>query len=284
MSLELSPEAHARLNDKKWRRSQSKWMLWIYITSSMLGVVGFARLAIKTKDKTLRKYAYIFSGLLFVVFLLIGLDDSTTTKVDGQDVTESGTLGTIGGIMLIVNYGLQIFFSFKANKIWLVFRAQNNNLTWTAENLNVTDVARKAFTAPQELVKDALGIERSDFYATEVSESTEKITPPPPPPSAAQKKMPPPPPVSSGKTDIRETQTIDLNLATVEILMRSADFDPVLAANTIVQREKRGGFSSFEEFANDLKLQPHQVAKLKPILIVQKQAETGGSSGRILDI
>jgi hypothetical protein len=24
-----------------------------------------------------------------------------------------------------------------------------------------------------------------------------------------------------------------------------ADFDPVLAANTIVQREKRGGFSSF---------------------------------------
>jgi DNA uptake protein ComE-like DNA-binding protein len=284
MSLELSPEAHARLNDKKWRRSQSKWMLWIYITSSMLGVVGFARLAIKTKDKTLRKYAYIFSGLLFVVFLLIGLDDSTTTKVDGQDVTESGTLGTIGGIMLIVNYGLQIFFSFKANKIWLVFRAQNNNPTWTAENLNVTDVARKAFTAPQELVKDALGIERSDFYATEVSESTEKITPPPPPPSAAQKKMPPPPPVSSGKTDIRETQTIDLNLATVEILMRSADFDPVLAANTIVQREKRGGFSSFEEFANDLKLQPHQVAKLKPILIVQKQAETGGSSGRILDI
>jgi DNA uptake protein ComE-like DNA-binding protein len=284
MSLELSPEAHARLNDKKWRRSQSKWMLWIYITSSMLGVVGFARLAIKTKDKTLRKYAYIFSGLLFVVFLLIGLDDSTTTKVDGQDVTESGTLGTIGGIMLIVNYGLQIFFSFKANKIWLVFRAQNNNPTWTAENLNVTDVARKAFTAPQELVKDALGIERSDFYATEVSESTEKITPPPPPPSAAQKKMPPPPPVSSGKTDIRETQTIDLNLATVEILMRSAEFDPVLAANTIVQREKRGGFSSFEEFANDLKLQPHQVAKLKPILIVQKQAETGGSSGRILDI
>ena len=284
MSLELSPEAHARLNDKKWRRSQSKWMLWIYITSSMLGVVGFARLAIKTKDKTLRKYAYIFSGLLFVVFLLIGLDDSTTTKVDGQDVTESGTLGTIGGIMLIVNYGLQIFFSFKANKIWLVFRAQNNNPTWTAENLNVTDVTRKAFTAPQELVKDALGIERSDFYATEVSESTEKITPPPPPPSAAQKKMPPPPPVSSGKTDIRETQTIDLNLATVEILMRSAGFDPVLAANTIVQREKRGGFSSFEEFANDLKLQPHQVAKLKPILIVQKQAETGGSSGRILDI
>lgn len=283
MSLELSPEAHARLNDKKWRRSQSKWMLWIYITSSMLGVVGFARLAIKTKDKTLRKYAYIFSGLLFVVFLLIGLDDSTTTKVDGQDVTESGTLGTIGGIVLLINYGLQVFLSFKANKIWLVFRAQNNNPTWTAENLNVTDVARKAFTAPQELVKDALGIERNDFYATEVSESTEKITPPPPPP-AAQKKMPPPPPVSSGKTDIRETLTIDLNLATVENLMRIADFDPVLAANTVVQREKRGGFSSFEEFANDLKLQPHQVAKLKPILIVQKQAETGGSSGRILDI
>ena len=124
MSLELSPEAHARLNDKKWRRSQSKWMFWIYLTSSMLGVVGFARLAIKTKDATLRKYAYSFSGLLSFIFLLIALDDSTTTQVDGQDVTKSGTLGDIGAIVLIVNYGLQIFFSFKANRIWLVFRAQ----------------------------------------------------------------------------------------------------------------------------------------------------------------
>lgn len=66
--------------------------------------------------------------------------------------------------------------------------------------------------------------------------------------------------------------------------MKEAGFDPVLAANTVVQREKRGGFSSFEEFANDLSLQPHQVAKLKPILIVEKQGEASGGSGRILDI
>jgi hypothetical protein len=283
MSLELSPEAQARLNDKKWRRSQSKWMLWIYLSWSMFGAIGFARLAIKTKDVMLKKYAYSFLGLMFLIFLIIGLDDSTTTQVDGQDVTETSTMGNIGMALLVINYGLQIFFSFKANKIWLVFRAQNNNPTWTAENLNVKDIAQKAFTAPQELVKDALGIERNDFYASPATEPTEKIAPPPPPP-AAQKKMPPPPPVSTGKTATQKDLTIDLNLATVEILMKSAEFDPVLAANTIVQREKRGGFSSFEEFANDLKLQPHQVAKLKPILIVQKQAESGGSSGRILDI
>jgi DNA uptake protein ComE-like DNA-binding protein len=283
MSLELSPEEQARLNDKKWRRSQSKWMLWIYLSWSMFGAIGFARLAIKTKDVMLKKYAYSFLGLMFLIFLMIGLDDSTTTQVDGQDVTETSTLGNIGMALLVINYGLQIFFSFKANKIWLVFRAQNNNPTWTAENLNVKDIAQKAFTAPQELVKDALGIERNDFYASPATEPTEKIAPPPPPP-AAQKKMPPPPPVSTGKTATQKDLTIDLNLATVEILMKSAEFDPVLAANTIVQREKRGGFSSFEEFANDLKLQPHQVAKLKPILIVQKQAESGGSSGRILDI
>jgi DNA uptake protein ComE-like DNA-binding protein len=249
----------------------------------MFGAIGFARLAIKTKDVMLKKYAYSFLGLMFLIFLMIGLDDSTTTQVDGKDVTETSTLGNIGMALLFINYGLQIFFSFKANKIWLVFRAQNNNPTWTAENLNIKDVAQKAFTAPQELLKDALGIERNDFYTSPATEPTEKVAPPPPPP-AAQKKMPPPPPGSAGKIATQKDLTIDLNLATVETLMKIAEFDPVLAANTIVQREKRGGFSSFEEFANDLKLQPHQVAKLKPILIVQKQAESGGSSGRILDI
>lgn len=283
MSLELSPEAHARLNDKKWRRSQSKWMLWIYLSWSLLGAIGFARLAIKSKDAILKKYSYFFLGLMFLIFLIIGLDDSTTTQVDGQDVTETSILGNIGMALLFINYGLQIFFSFKANKIWLVFRAQNNNPTWTAENLNVKDVAQKAFTAPQEVVKDALGIERNDFYASPGTEPTEKMAPPPPPP-AAQKKMPPPPPGSAGKIATQKDLTIDLNLATVETLMKIAEFDPVLAANTVVQREKRGGFSSFEEFANDLKLQPHQVAKLKPVLIVQKQAESGGNSGRVLDI
>jgi DNA uptake protein ComE-like DNA-binding protein len=282
MSLELSPEAHARLNDKKWRRSQSKWMFWIYLTSSMLGAVGFARIAIKTKDATAKKYAYMFAGIMFVIFLLMGLDDSTTTQVDGEDVTQSGTLGNIGAGLIFLNYVLQVFFSFKVNKIWLVFRAQNNNPTWTAENLNVKDVTRKAFTAPHELVKDALGIESTDFYAAPASEPAEKVAPPPPP--SAQKKMPPPPPVAAAKNTRQENLTIDLNSATVEVLMKNAEFDPVLAANTIVQREKRGGFSSFEEFANDLQLQPHQVAKFKPLLIVQKQAEPGGSSGRILDI
>jgi len=282
MSLKLSPEAQARLNDKSWRRSQSKWMLWIYLSASSLGAVGFARLAIKTKDEMLKKYAYLFSGLMFVLFLLMGLDDSTTTKVDGKDVTQTSTLGNIGSALIFINFGLQIFFSFKANKIWLVFRAQNNNPTWTAENLNVTDVAKKVFTAPQELAEGALGIDRSDFYATPETERAKKMAPPPPP--AAQKKMPPPPPVSAGKMASQENLTIDLNSATVEMLMKNAEFDPVLAANTIVQREKRGGFSSFEEFANDLKLQPHQVAKLKSILIVQKQTESGASSGRILDI
>lgn len=282
MSLELSPEAHARLNDKNWRRAQSKWMLWIHLSIGIFGAVGFARLSIKTKDAVLKKYSYLFLGLMSVLFILMGLDDSTTTQADGQDVTENSTMGNIGAALLVINYGLQVFFSFKANKIWLVFRAQNNNSTWTAENLSIKDVAPKTFSAPQALIKDALGIDSNDFYASPATEPTEKIVPPPP--VASQKKMPQPPPGSAAKIATQTNSTIDLNSATIEILMNDAEFDPVLAANTIVQREKRGGFLSFEEFANDLKLQPHQVAKLKSILIVQKQSEAGGNSGRILDI
>ncbi len=279
MSLELSPEAHARLNDKKWRRSQSKWMLWIYLSTSMLGVVGFARLAIKTKDATLKNYAYILTGFMFIIFLLVSLDDSTTTQVDGKAVTEAGTIGNIAGAVIFMNYGLQIFLSFKANKIWLVFQAQDNSMTWAAKNLNIQEVAHRAFTAPRDLVKDTLGIERNDFYTTPATPLAEKVMPPP-----VQKKTPPPPPSAESRRVSGGVVRIDLNSASVEILMQDAGFDPVLAANTVVQREKRGGFSSFEDFANDLKLQPHQVAKLKPILNIEKQSDPGRSSGRILDI
>ena len=272
MSLELSPEATARLNDKKWRRSQSKWMLWIYLSWSFLGAIGFARLAMKTKDTVLKKYAYVFLGLMFVIFLLIGLDDSTTTQVDGETVAETSTLGNIGMTLLFVNYGLQIYLSFKANKIWLVFRAQNNNPTWTAENLNSTVVAKTAPTSSQEIVKDVAGIEHDEFFSSTKTNAAEKVTPPAPLP------------INGIESAQQESLKIDLNTASVEILMKNGEFDPVLAANTIVQREKRGGFSSFEEFANDLKLQPHQLAKLRPILIIEKRTESGGNSGRILDI
>lgn len=283
MSLELSPDAQARLNDKKWRRSQSKWMLWIYLSTSTLGVVGFSRLAIKTKDKTLRNYAYIFSGLLFLIFLVAGLSDSTTTQVDGQEVTESDTLSSIGTFLIFLNYGLQIFLSFKANKIWLVFKAQNNEITWTAENLNVANPIQSAPAAPQNTPNEVLGIESEDYFAAPTVPQTSKVMPPPPPPTTRKMPPPPPPPAAKVQVEAAKGQT-DLNAATVESLMKDAGFDPVLAANTIVQREKRGGFSSFEEFANDLSLQPHQVAKLKPILIVEKQGEASGGSGRILDI
>jgi DNA uptake protein ComE-like DNA-binding protein len=272
MSLELNPEAQARLNDKSWRRAQSKWMLWIHLSIGIFGAVGFARLSIKTKDTMLKKYSYLFLGLMSVLFLLMGLDDSTTTQVDGKDVTENSTVGNIGAALLVVNYGLQVYFSFKANKIWLVFRAQNNNLTWTAENLNVPVVTRIAPTVSEELVKDVAGIQHDEFYSSPKADASEKVISPAPLPTEV---------IESAR---QESSKIDLNSASVEILMQKAEFDPALAANTVVQREKRGGFSSFEEFANDLNLQPHQLAKLKPMLIVEKRTETGGSSGRILDI
>lgn len=184
--------------------------------------------------------------------------------------------------MVVLNYGLQIFLSFKANKIWLVYRAQNNNPTWTAENLNVKTVAQKAFLAPQELVKDVLGVEGNEYFAPAPEVETPRVTPPPP---SARKTPPPPPPQTQAPFSVGTKQSsIELNSCSVEELMKVDGFDPVLAANTVVQREKRGGFSSFEEFANDLKLQPHQVAKLKPIIVIKKQSEGGGNSGRVLDI
>ena len=286
MSSELSPEAVARLNDKKWRRSQSKWMLWIYLTWSLFGVIGFARIAIKTKDFTVKKYTYILTGILFVIFVFIGLDDPTETVINGETVTESGVLGTIGGFLLFANYGLQIFLSFKVNKIWLVFKAQNNNPDWVQQNITVKGVAQTLMQSPQDLVKDALGINRGDYLAENTSttpEPSSKKTPPPPPP--IPKNSPPPPPSANPTSGSKSQQLLNLNSANVEELIQVAGLDPVLAANIIVQREKSQGFSSFDSFATTMNLQPHQIAKLKPIFIVEKPGgKQGYSPGRVLDI
>jgi DNA uptake protein ComE-like DNA-binding protein len=279
MNPDLSPAALARLNDKKWRRSQSKWMLWIYLTSSSLGVIGFARIAIKTKNKTALKYTYILSGILFVLFVLISLDNPTEKVVDGETVSESGVLGTIGGLLILVNYGLQIFLSFKVNKIWLVFKAQDNNPNWVQENLTVRDMSQTGVEASNALIKDELGIDQND-YVTSTPDSSFKMPPPPP-----SRKTPPPPPVSSAQSEIPVKSKLNLNKATVEDLMKVVGIDPVLAANIVVQREKVGGFSSFESFATTMQLQPHQIAKLKPTLIVEKvDAQQSEKPGRVLDI
>ena len=284
MSSELSPEAVARLNDKKWRRSQSKWMLWIYLTSSSLGVIGFARIAIKTKNPVAKKYTYILSGILFVLFTLIALDNPTETVVDGKTVTESGALGTIGGLLVFVNYGLQVFLSFKVNKIWLVHKAQDNNPDWVQQNITVKGVAQTLMQSPQDLVKDALGIDRSEYLAenTQSPAQPSKKTPPPPPPP---KNSPPPPPSVKATSRPNPQQLLNLNAATVEELIQVAGLDPVLAANTIVQREKSQGFSSFDSFATTMQLQPHQIAKLKPIFVVDKSGgQQDDKPGRVLDI
>jgi len=284
MSSELSPEAVARLNDKKWRRSQSKWMLWIYLTSSSLGVIGFARIAIKTKNPVAKKYTYILSGILFVLFTLIALDNPTETVVDGKTVTESGALGTIGGLLVFVNYGLQVFLSFKVNKIWLVHKAQDNNPDWVQQNITVKGVAQTLMQSPQDLVKDALGIDRSEYLAesTPTPAQPSKKTPPPPPPP---KNSPPPPPSVKAASGSKPPKLLNLNAATVEELIQVAGLDPVLAANTIVQREKSQGFSSFDSFATIMHLQPHQIAKLKPMFVVDKPGgQQDDKPGRVLDI
>lgn len=282
VSSELSPEALACLNDKKWRRSQSKWMLWIYLTLGLLGVIGFARIAIKTKNPVAKKYTYILSGILFVLFALGGLDNPTETVVDGKTVTDSGTLGIIGTWLLLVNYGLQTFLSFKVNKIWLVHKAQDNNLDWVQQNITVKGLAQTLVQSPQDLVKDALGIDRSEYLAENAPTTAppSKKTPPPPP-----KNSPPPPPPVNAIAGSKLQQLLNLNTASVEELIQVGGLDPVLAAKIIVQREKSQGFSSFDSFATTMQLQPHQIAKLKPIFVVDKPGgQQDSKPGRVLDI
>jgi DNA uptake protein ComE-like DNA-binding protein len=91
--------------------------------------------------------------------------------------------------------------------------------------------------------------------------------------------------VASEQKEASAQAILNLNKASVEEFINVGGIDPVLAANIVVQREKINGFSSFESFATTMQLQPHQIAKLKSILLVEKtEGQATEKPGRVLDI
>ncbi|MFH1150399.1 MAG: helix-hairpin-helix domain-containing protein [Actinomycetota bacterium] len=77
----------------------------------------------------------------------------------------------------------------------------------------------------------------------------------------------------------------DVNSADLWSLSSLPGMDPSLAKKAVALREKRGGFSSVEEFFEALGLKPHQVARLQPhvVCVTDEGPESPPGPGRRVD-
>jgi DNA uptake protein ComE-like DNA-binding protein len=90
--------------------------------------------------------------------------------------------------------------------------------------------------------------------------------------------------VSPAQTEQVTSNPIDLNRAPELELAGLPGVGPILAKKAIMERERIGGFRSLEDFSQLLNLKPHNVEKIRPLVVVgPPQFAVQKRSGRMVD-
>ena len=78
----------------------------------------------------------------------------------------------------------------------------------------------------------------------------------------------------------------DINNASVQQIAALPGLGILLARRVVNLREVRGGFHSFEEFCEALKLNPHTMDQIRPLVSVSppvQRSQRPDSPGRVID-
>jgi len=260
MKTDMSPEAQARLNDRTWRFSNSRWRLWIYLSFGFLGLVGWIKVALKSRDRSLIYAAYVFTSLTILAYTLMGVTD------DGNsEVTTSGEDNAAGFFIFL--WLVQIIASFPLNKRWLLWKAQVGDQTWVEENVSNGVPDSKSKRIETSVANSFLNVSNEDYVQTQQS-------------------------VVSGQNKPTVQPNLDSAAKSID-LNNFSDDDKNMLNQTVeglaekVSQEilKNGHFLSFQDFSSRMNLQPHEIAKLQTVVTFsQKENPTPKNSGRILDI
>ena len=260
MKTDISPEAQTKLNDWKWRVTNSKWLFWIIIGFGILGFVGWIKIARKTRDRTLINVALIFTVLTIVGFTLMGVTD------DGNsDVTTANEDRATG--FLVVLWFVQLVAGFSLNRKWLIWKAQVGEQTWFEENVTTGASDTKSKRIESNVANSFLDVSNEDYVETQQSVVLGQSNP------IVQPNLENAP-KSIDMNNFSDDDKSTLN-QTVEGLVEKVTQEIL----------ENGYFSSFQDFSSRMNLQPHEIAKLQTRLTFsQKENPTPKNSGRILDI
>ena len=260
MKTDISPEAQARLNDRTWRFTNSRWRLWIYLSFGFLGLVGWIKIALKSRDRSLIYAAYVFTSLTILAYTFMGVTD------DGNsDATTAGEDNAAG--FFIVMWFVQIVASFPLNKRWLLWKAQVGDQTWVEENVSSVAPDSKSKRIENNVANSFLDVSNGDYVQTQQSFA----------PIQSDLSVQPNLKSAPKSIDLNNFSDEDKNILNQKV--------EGLVEKVTQEILENGHFLSFQDFSSRINLQPHEIAKLQTILTFsQKENPAPKNNGRILDI
>jgi hypothetical protein len=131
-----------------------------------------------------------------------------------------------------------------------------------------------------ESLLSAPGTDRADYFA-------DPAPAPLPPPRGTRRSGAPPAPVTPAVVDAAPASaapvaTVDVNAATVDEFRTLPGITKKRAEEAVAARDRRTRFASVQEFADDLGLQPHELARIRDRLTCSRPRRK--SFGRKVDL
>lgn len=258
------------LEDREWRRRHSLWLLAPILGFGMFSFIGFVYVAIRVGSRKFWRVAAVYSLATVLAWTFIA-----ATPTDSA-------LANIGAVLILVLWIGGTIHAVVLNRDYLRWRATSR--PW------YTDSSSASYTvgqmAPQSSASPAAAVDLgAERYFAPNAPATSIPAPAQPAPTSSPAPGVAPAPTSQATP---ATQPVDVNVADSAALQAVPGLDAAWAAHIVSVREKHGRFTSLDDFARAVGMQPHQLARVRDNLqFAQAQPHSPRPTtgrGRILDV
>jgi hypothetical protein len=316
----VTPES--RLSSRRWRLTQSWWLILPIVGIGLFTFAGFLYCAIRVRKPRWWGYAIIFSGLSACVWVF-------TSSGIGADA--AGNFSDWAGGFTVAVWIAGIIFAILINRSFLRALAdQAADAPWYSQQysgatapagLAPPPIPRESASPPRPEQSSATlpadrdlrttpgipDVDTSSFYdgkwpasAQQPPAPSRPARPEEPPSNARPPQIRPPGPPAPAPLPPEVPQpvgVVDVNAASADAIGAATRINPQTAARIVAVRDQRGGFSDLDDLVLAARLQPHELVRLRgKVSFGQQSAEQrtedkaeppaspGTRGGRILDI
>jgi hypothetical protein len=251
-----------------WKIRKSWWILFTF--TIMFNWIAFFIIGSKVKHKKWKMYGALYS-IPFILLMAIG-----------DRYESSDWQWDILGLSLIGGWIASMIHAFRIRKEYL-FRLEAIELREPYEDYKLrgqihSEYGVKFNQAPieqplhQPIPQSSYGEQPKPVSQQVPSQPGNEV-----PPALPREFFP-------AQTDPFKSDPIDLNNASELELAGLPGVGPILAKRAILERERIGGFRSLEDFSQLLNLKPHNVEKIRPLVVVgPAEGAAPKLAGRMVD-